>query len=62
MSSPERERQKRREWEEEQRRAETERVRRASITMWERIEEFVQDDELKIILHALARKCGLEEE
>jgi len=34
--------------------------RRNSLSMWERIEEFVHDEELKIILHALAEKAGLE--
>ncbi len=51
---------KRQAWEAEQRAADMEQSRRASLTMWERIEEFVDDDELKIILHKIAEKCELE--
>lgn len=35
-------------------------ARREDLTMWGRIEEFVGDEELKRILHALAEKVGLE--
>jgi acetyl-CoA carboxylase carboxyltransferase component len=61
MSSKERRAEKAREWEEEQRKADIERHRRENLTMWERIEEFVKDEELKNILHALAEHTGLED-
>ena len=57
----ERRAEKRAQWEEEQRAQEAEHARRAGLTMWERIEEFVPDEELKNILHKLAEKCGLED-
>lgn len=39
---------------------EQEQNRRDALSMWERIEEFVQDEELKNILHILTEKAGLE--
>jgi hypothetical protein len=51
---------KRAQWEAESIAAEQEQNRRNNLSMWERIEEFVEDEELKTILHALAEKTGLE--
>ena len=60
MSSPERRKLKALAWEAEEHAMYVEQHRRASLTMWERIEEFVDDDELKTILHKIAEQCGLE--
>lgn len=56
----ERREERRKEWEEQQRLDNIERSRRASLTMYERIEEFVKDEELRVILHKIAEQCGLE--
>lgn len=58
--STERRKQKAAEWAAEQERMDAERRRRASLSMWERIEEFGGDEEMKSILHELAEKTGLE--
>jgi hypothetical protein len=60
MSSPARRAEKRKEWEAEQLRREAERNRIENLSLYDRIEEFVSDEQLKSILHALAEKCGLE--
>ena len=62
MSSPERRAQKRREWEEQTARREAERNRIANLSMYARIEEFVEDEQLKTILHAITQRLGMEDE
>jgi hypothetical protein len=65
VSSKERNRQKRAEWEAESWKREEERIaeanRRRSMSTYSRIEEFVADDELKTILHAICERIGLED-
>lgn len=60
MSSPQRRREKELERHAEDEAREQEQRRINSLAMWERIEEFGGNEEMKTILHALAEKCGLE--
>jgi len=55
MSSPERRREKEKEWEAKQERLAAERCRKDALSMWERIEEAELSDDLKDILHRLAK-------
>lgn len=61
MSSRERREEKRKEWEEEQSRRDRERHRIENLSMYSRIEEFVQDEQLKVILHKICERIELEE-
>lgn len=61
MSSRERREEKRKEWDEEQSRLDRERHRIENLSMYSRIEEFVQDEQLKVILHKICERIGLED-
>jgi hypothetical protein len=61
MSSRERREEKRKKWEEEQARQDRERYRIENLSMYSRIEEFVQDEQLKFILHKICERIELEE-
>ncbi|WP_439392582.1 hypothetical protein ACRQ5Q_24480 [Bradyrhizobium sp. PMVTL-01] len=61
MSSREREKEKREAWARKQEAAERERNRRANLSMYSRIEEFVEDEELRNILHAICQHIGMQD-
>ena len=56
----ERRRERDAEYEAEDEKRRQEERRKASLTMWERIEEAEISADLRIILHKLAEQCGLE--
>lgn len=62
MSSPERRKELAaiREREDAERRREEH--RRANLSMYARIEEFVQDEQLRVILHAMSERLGMDRE
>ena len=61
MSSPHRRAERQAEFEAEQERRRREEVRRAALTMWERIDEAEASSDVKELLHMFAEKLGLED-
>ena len=60
MSSPKRRAQNARELEQRQQERADEQLRRARLTMWQRIEEADTSEDVKDILHSICEKIGLE--
>lgn len=61
MSSPERRKELAAIHEREAAERDAERRRRANLSMYARIEEFVDDEELKRILHDICERVGLQD-
>lgn len=61
MSSPERKKQREIEFEKEQQERAKEERRKAELSMYMKIEEAAIDEDLKCILHKIAKRLGMED-